>query len=213
MVTEIVVYRTLPNITPEDHEGAATAAHRSVIARQPGFLRRTLGRVADQEDAWVDVVQWQSVGHAQSAMTVAASDSSTGPWLGQIDMGRLSMHMLRTSAVIGLGDDALSDPGIGCWLVVSWKTKPHVDEQEHQVGSEGVHREVLAKMAGYRGARLLRPVEGPEWFELIAWSDVGAAKAGIHEAMGSGDPLMATHLAEADEATVAMHFVAPRIRV
>jgi hypothetical protein len=95
MITEIVFYRTLPDVSPEDHEASARLAHRHFLARRPGFLDRTLGPVEGEEGAWADVVRWESARHLEEAMSAAADVPEMGAWISQMDPGSIRMTTVQ----------------------------------------------------------------------------------------------------------------------
>lgn len=95
MITEIVFYRTLSHVSPEDHESAARSAQEAFLEGRPGFLDRTLGAVEGDVGAWADVVRWSSARDLELAMSAAADTPEMGAWMAQMDPDSVRMTTVR----------------------------------------------------------------------------------------------------------------------
>jgi hypothetical protein len=95
MITEIVFYRTLPHVSPEEHESAARSAQEAFLEGRPGFLERILGPVEGEEGAWADVVRWSSVRELELAMSAAPGVPEMGVWMSQMDPDSVRMTTVQ----------------------------------------------------------------------------------------------------------------------
>jgi len=215
VILEFNTYKTVPGVQAADHVATVHRAHDAVVADRPGFLHRIVGQVVDDTDTWADIVLWESPEHFAKAAQNIPGEKASGPWLKQIDMSHLKMQTLTSQGTVAIGPDAMCDPSIGCWSAVSWRTLPAVDPAKHQTGGEYMHREILAKCPGYRGAfmaRLAGDNHEDDWMDLVGWSDDGAARTGLENGGQSADPVATHHIAEADPNSVQVTFVSPLIR-
>jgi len=214
MLTEIVSYKCVPGVAAKDHLTAAREAHAAVIAGRPGFLRRVLGKVAeDPTDTWVDFVQWREETDLDAAMRVVSSDPACKAWLASIAMQSVVSSRLRHVGAFGSADDAWEDDSVRCWVVTSWKTHAHVDPDIHRVGDERLHHDVIATLPEYRGMTLYRSLDEVEWTELMGWSTIESARAAIKQVTESQAPVVLEHFRESDLATASMLFVEPKLRM
>jgi hypothetical protein len=88
-VAEIVTFRLFAGTTPDAFRALAQATGPAV-ARQPGFLRRTLS--ADPDGLWTDHVEWTDMESAMAAATAVMADPAFAPFAAAIDMQTLTMR-------------------------------------------------------------------------------------------------------------------------
>ena len=215
MILELNTYKTVPGVQSADHVATVQRAHDAIVTDRPGFLHRVVGQVLGETETWADIVLWESPEHFTSVAKIIPGEPASTPWLKQIDMSHLKMRTLTFQGMVAIDPDAMSDPTIGCWSAVSWRTLPAVDPAKHQAGGEYMHREILAKCPGYRGAymtRLTGDDHKDDWMDIVGWSDDGAALAGLESAGRTTDPAATHHIAEADPNSVHVTLVSPLIR-
>lgn len=210
---ELVSYRTARPVSASDHLAAMTAAHHACIARQRGFHRRMLGAVSGAEGAWLELVHWASAQDLAAAMQATRVDTHCRAWLSQIDLPSAVSHKLDVVERLHCSEASLADPGIGCWVVVTWKTRSGVDPAHHLAGGLQLHREVFADHPDYRGVLLLRSLDGQPWAELQAWTTAAAAQLAITAALQSPPPVVQRHLQETEPHSESIAFVEPRARL
>ena len=88
LVTEIVTFRTKAGADPAAIAEAA-AQTTEWVARQPGFVARTLSLAED--GTWTDHVLWRSLEAAKAAATGFMTDPSTAAFVALIDGPSASM--------------------------------------------------------------------------------------------------------------------------
>jgi hypothetical protein len=81
-VAEIVTFRLLPGIDDAAFLTAARATE-APIARQPGFLHRTLSR--DETGLWTDYVEWTDLASANAAAQAVMALPELGPFFAAVE--------------------------------------------------------------------------------------------------------------------------------
>lgn len=209
MFTKISLYSARAG-TKHDHEAAARLRH-STIAEQPGFMGSLLGRSYDDDNQYVEAIQWKSMVHANEAAAVVSTDQRARAWLDYTDLPRLQSWGMKTLGVISRQERSLADLSVGAWLIVRWRTQGNVEPAEHTRNELLMHHEAFAPVQGYLGAVVLQDTEGEDRMELIAWPTVGVARSRVAQILSSGNPLVAQHLADCASGS-ALHYVDPIVR-
>jgi hypothetical protein len=83
-VLELVVFKLREGVSREQFLGTADPVSEW-IREQPGFVSRELSYDAEN-DRWVDIVRWRTMGEAHAAAELAMSSESCAPMFGLIDM-------------------------------------------------------------------------------------------------------------------------------
>ena len=209
MFTSISIYRALPG-QADAHDDAALQCH-GVFASQPGFQGRVLGRNIEDEEEYVEAVQWASPVHAKQAFAVLSQDADVRRWLGHVDVKGVRMFRMKTTGVISRSERALADMHVGSWLLVRWRTLAHVDPIAHSRNELLMHHEAFVPASGYLGALVFEEVEGAERMELIAWSTHAVAQQRVGEILGANHDLVARHMADCAPGA-SLHYVYPVLR-
>lgn len=209
MFTKVAMYRPRSG-TQQAHDRAVGAGH-DVIATQPGFLGSLLGRSHDDDGQYVEVIQWESAAHAKAAFAVASAQPAVRAWIEQVDLPSVQSWEMRTLGVIGRQERSLGDSAVGTWLLVRWRTQHDVKPIEHTRNELLMHHEAFAPVPSYRGALVLQEREGEERMELIAWPSAEVAQRSVAQILGSGDPLVAQHLADCAPGG-SLHYIEPILR-
>ncbi|THD82919.1 hypothetical protein E7811_12270 [Aliigemmobacter aestuarii] len=90
-VLELVTFRLIHSTDPEDFLAVAEAT-RPLVAAQPGFRNRSLGR--DETGVWVDLVEWDSLTAARSAAQAMREAPAFAPFMAMIAPASLAMRHL-----------------------------------------------------------------------------------------------------------------------
>ena len=91
---EIVTFRTHAAF-PEAEVRRRAAAVQAWIEQQPGYRTRSLLRTADGE--WVDIVQWDTLAHAQAAAKAIGTAKAAGAFMEVIDGPSVVMRHARVA--------------------------------------------------------------------------------------------------------------------
>jgi hypothetical protein len=209
MLTRVSIYRTRPR-SADAHDESALRCH-GVLAAQPGFLGRLLGRNAEDPAERVEALLWESPEHARAAFSAASVDSTVRAWLEHVDLPTVTTYAMTTNGMIGRAERALSDGSVGSWLLVRWRTLDGVDAARHTRTELLMHHEAFAPAAGYLGAHVLQESNGPERMELIAWPTFDIAKASVGAILGAGHPLVGSHMADCAPGA-SLHYLEPVLR-
>lgn len=211
VILELNTYKTKDGIAPGDHRDAVRLAHQATNPGRPGLLQRVVGQIAGDDKTWADIAIWDSREHFAAGAAEIPNDPAARPWLSQIDMASLKMQTLALTGTIGIKPGAITDAAIGCWSIVSWRIFPNVDPEEHRASGAHVHREILAKFPGYRGAYMTRPIDGNDWLDVVGWDTAEMASQGIEGAteisVSGTDAVAKRHIADADPASVRLYIV------
>jgi hypothetical protein len=89
-VTEVALFRT--TIPPEAFRTAAEVGW-PILAAQSGYVGREL--MLDDTGQWADVVQWDSLEAAMSAMTVMEHDPAMQPFMQALDLASIRMFHVQ----------------------------------------------------------------------------------------------------------------------
>lgn len=95
-VMEIATFKTKEGVTRKHFLGTIDAVSRWA-EQQPGFISRNL-TYATESDTWIDVIWWESLDAAETAMQVAETSESCAPMFAAIDME--SIQMLHGERVV-----------------------------------------------------------------------------------------------------------------
>ena len=98
---ELVVFKLKEGATREQLLDAAEPVSEWV-ATQPGFISRDLCH-SSEEDKWIDLIWWKSLGDARAAAELAMSSESCAPMFGLIDFDATIMLHGEPAASAALG--------------------------------------------------------------------------------------------------------------
>jgi heme-degrading monooxygenase HmoA len=208
MITKVSIYRT--RTAAALHDEAARRCSE-VLAAQPGFVGRILGRNAQDDAECVEAIQWESAADARAAFTAASANPAVQSWLEHVELPSVKMYSMGTSGVVSRSERSLADRAVSTWLLVRWQTLAGVDDVSHTRNELLMHHEAFAPAAGYLGAHILQQLDGPERMELIAWPDLDTARTRVEEILGAGHALVANHMADCAPGA-SLHFVSPILR-
>ena len=94
---ELVVFGLRPGTTREQFLATNEAASQW-MEQQPGFVSHELS-YAPAGDRWIELVRWETLGHAEAAAEAAMSSSSCAPMFALIEMD--SALMLHGEPAVG----------------------------------------------------------------------------------------------------------------
>ncbi|GAB4508785.1 MAG: hypothetical protein OHK0046_02280 [Anaerolineae bacterium] len=92
MVTEVVLFRILPEFSPEEFLAAA-ADMQPVVSAMPGFIDREL--LHNEEGQWIDIVHWNTLEEAHQAAHTLETAASAGRFMQMIDVQTINMMHLH----------------------------------------------------------------------------------------------------------------------
>lgn len=208
MITKVSIYRTWT--AAAQHDEAARRCSE-VLATQPGFVGRLLGRNVQDDAGCVEATQWESAGDAKAAFEAASADPAVRSWLEHVDLPSVQTFAMGTSGVVSRSERALADRTVSTWLLVRWRTLAGIDGVSHTRNELLLHHEAFAPAPGYLGAHILHEIDGPERMELIAWPDLDTARTRVEQILGAGNTLVANHMADCAPGA-SLHYVAPILR-
>jgi hypothetical protein len=81
-VVELVLYKLNKEVSEQQFIAASDALNAGFLAVQKGYISRKLIK---REDTWADIVLWESMEDALTALKVAENSSTARPFLECID--------------------------------------------------------------------------------------------------------------------------------
>jgi len=95
-MVEITTFQLNEGISTEEFTTAAERMQEQFLAKQSGFLKRTL--TVSEDGVWTDIVFWEDQGSFELAMQKAESAEHTLPFMDKIDFN--SVKMLTTKPIL-----------------------------------------------------------------------------------------------------------------
>jgi len=95
-MVEITSFQLKEDISIEKFTKAAESMQEQFLAKQSGFLKRTL--TVSEDGVWTDIVFWKDQGSFETAMQKAESSEHTLPFMDKIDFN--SVKMMTTKPVL-----------------------------------------------------------------------------------------------------------------
>jgi len=93
MVIELAQFKTKSGVTDAEVLAASQEAHDRFLAKQKGYVSREL--LKSSEDEWVDIVHWETMEDAQTAMNSFIGHPSTKKFGEVIDPSTIKMMHLQ----------------------------------------------------------------------------------------------------------------------
>lgn len=96
-MVEITTFTLNQGVTAEAFEQAAQAMQMAFLAKQAGFIKRTLTLSAS--GVWTDIVSWQDEASAKKAMQAAENTPEVMPFMEKIDFNSVKMDLTKPIVV------------------------------------------------------------------------------------------------------------------
>ena len=93
MIIEIAQFKLVAGVSEEDFLKEAEAVQKNFLEKQSGYIDREL--LKSDDDLWVDVLHWNSMGEAQKAAEVMMDDPATQGLMQKIDPSSVKMLHLE----------------------------------------------------------------------------------------------------------------------
>ena len=89
MIIEITQFKLVAGVSDEEFLKEAEAVQKSFLKKQSGYIDREL--LKSDDDLWVDILHWNSMGEAQKAAEVMMDDPATQDFMQKIDLSSVKM--------------------------------------------------------------------------------------------------------------------------
>jgi heme-degrading monooxygenase HmoA len=93
MIIELAQFKTKSGVNDAEVLGASQEAHDGFLAKQKGYISREL--LKSSEGEWIDIVHWETIEDAQTAMNSFMGHHSTKRFAEIVDPPSIKMMHLK----------------------------------------------------------------------------------------------------------------------
>lgn len=202
-VLEFVTSKLKSGVKLEEYLHAVRLSQK-VLRKYEGLLNRTLLH-AEEEDLWIDLVDWHSMQTALAAAEQVKSEPDIVPLFSSLDPDNDVLRYFKRMDKLALrGPSAHID--CGCVEVLLFKLKPNVQTEQFIKVVEQVG-ELMRTEPEFIGRETYLNNETGEWLELVRYQDKEAAFR-LFERIKDSECMLEGHTL-VDESSMSMYFATP----